>query len=421
MKRILSLPLSLILMCTIASCQHIADGTGDSPYSDTEQGTDNGVYMGNADDSGYVETYVPTGKGGFAIINPRIAAPLDKDVKVKVVADPAVVAENPTAASLKVKGVPAEDVVFIDGDGKEHKGEIVVTIPKGAVTAPITCGVKELDSEKYPFREKWAVGVRIESAEGCIPLLSEPLTTVIKFNREVRVVTSVVDVILGGEGLKIHTNEPFTEEWDEWTIQMSVYFKDLWSSNISTGWFDDPAPGTAMYTRINESQGIQIKSLHERADSWTNKPMSTLEWINISYVYTRKGDSGLVKVYVDDKLHNELVTTPISFGLNSTNTGWSIGNSRWRHNLLREVRIWDKALSVAEIKENLEIPMELDTEGLVMYMPCTKEYFDEKTGLPTVAKGNWRVVVPEKNVNDVHITVVDNVVFPNKKLVVENP
>ncbi|MBR8713386.1 LamG-like jellyroll fold domain-containing protein [Porphyromonas levii] len=421
MKRIIFLSLSLLSMCFVAACTHLADGTGDSPYLDKEQGTDNGAYMENIDKTGYVEAYVPTGKGGFATITPRIAAPIDKDVTIKVIADPTVVASNPTAVNIKAKGIPAKDVVFIGQDGAEHKGEITVTIPKGSVAAPIKCGVSELNPDNYPFRDKWAVGVRIISVDGSVPLLSEPLSTVIKFNREVRVVTSVAEVTLGGWGLNILTNEPFTKEWDEWTIQMSVVFRYLSHNNISTGWFLDAAPGSSMYTRIHSTKGIQIKSLHEREDSWTNKPLNTNEWINISYVYTRDGGAGKMKVYVDDELQNELVTTPISFAVNSTNTGWSIGNSNWKQNYLREVRIWNKALSQAEIKENLELPMELDTDGLVMYMPCTKEYFDEETGLPKVAKGNWRVEKPKKEGDRTKFNFIDNVVFPNKKVVIEKP
>lgn len=90
-KIIISAPVSLPLICTTASCTNIADGTGDGPY---KQNGDNGVYMGNADESGYVEVSMPIGKGGFTTITPRIAAPVDRDIVVKVIADPTAVAEN---------------------------------------------------------------------------------------------------------------------------------------------------------------------------------------------------------------------------------------------------------------------------------------------------------------------------------------
>lgn len=415
-KIIISALISLPLICTTVSCTNIADGTGDGPY---KQNGDNGVYMGNADESGYVEVSMPIGKGGFTTITPRIAAPVDRDIVVKVIADPTAVAENTKAAGIKAKGVPAKEVVFIDAKGKEHKGEITVTIPKGSVAAPITCGVHALDAETYSFKEKWAIGARIVSVEGDVPMLSTPQTTVIRLNREVRIVTSVAQVTLGGYGLGVLSNEPFTKEWEEWTIQMSVYFTFLSHDNITTGYFINPMEGGSMYTRIKDATGVQIKSLHEKENSWTNKPLKTREWINISYVYKRSGNGGIVQVYVDNELQNELATSRISFGLNSKETGWAIGNSNWTGNYLREVRFWNRALTETEIKENLELPMDLETEGLVMYMPCTKEYFDAEKGVPTVAKGNWRVVKREPESAKTTISIVENVVFPNKTLVKE--
>lgn len=421
-KNIFKALLLLLSFSALTACANYADGEGNSPYCDLKTGSDNGAYMGNKDGRNYMEVNIKTGKEGYATIFPRIAAPLEEDVTLTLVVDPDVVAHNVTASSIKAQPIATEDVFFVDSEGNEHQGEFTVTIPKGQVTTPVVVGVKGLDPLKYAFQQRWAFGVKISDASGNVPLLSEPRSVVVKYNREVRVVTSVLEVTTGGWGFNILTNEPFTEELDEWTIQMSQCYNDLWSNNISTGWILEPVAGSALYTRINQDKGIQIKSLHEREDSWTNKPLKTREWINISYVYTRVGDGGRIKVYVDDELHNDLVTTKISFGLNTTNTGWSIGNSTWRKNLLREVRIWDRALTQAEIKENMGLPMELDTEGLIMYLPGTKEYFDFATGLPKVAKGNWRVInhPNPNNVGKNHFQIIENVVVPNKKLVFDN-
>lgn len=422
-KNIFKALLLLLSFSALTACANYADGEGDSPYCDLKTGSDNGAYMGNKDGRNYMEVNIKTGKEGFTTIFPRIAAPIEEDVTLTLVVDPDVVAHNVTASSIKAQPIATEDIFFVDSEGNEHQGEFTVTIPKGQVTTPVVVGVKELDPLKYAFQQRWAFGVKISDVSGNVPLLSEPRSVVVKYNREVRIVTSVLEVTTGGWGFNILTNEPFKEELPEWTIQMSVLYRDLSSSlNIVTGWFLDPIDGGTMYSRIHYEKGIQVKSLHEREDSWTNKPLKTHEWLNISYVYRTVGNGGEMKVYVDDELQNTLVTTKITFKPNSTDTGWSIGNSVWRKNLLREVRIWDRALTQAEIKENMGLPMELDTEGLIMYLPGTKEYFDFATGLPKVAKGNWRVInhPNPNNVGKNHFQIIENVVVPNKKLVFDN-
>lgn len=422
-KNIIKALLLIISFTGLVACTHLADGEGNSPYSSHCAGADNGAYMGNKDKDNYMEVKIKVGKEGFATIYPRIATPVENDVQITLAIAPEVVGSNAIAKNIKAQTIATEDIFFLDSEGKEHQNEFVVTIPKGQVTTPVLVGVKSLDPEKYPFQQRWAFGVKITDVKGGnVPLLSDPRSVVVKYDREVRLVTSVLEVTTGGWGFNILTNKPFTEEVKEWTIQMSVLYKDLSSSsNIVTGWLLEPAmPKAALYSRIHYEKGIQVKSLHERKDSWTNKPLKTNEWLNISYVYKAEGAGGRVQVYVDDELHNDLVTTNLSFKPTSINTGWSIGNSTWRGNLLREVRIWDRALTQAEIKENMGLPMALDTEGLIMYLPCTKEYFDASSNLPIVAKGDWRVVNHAKNNGQNRFTIKENVVVPNKKLVIEN-
>ena len=50
-----------------------------------------------------------------------------------------------------------------------------------------------------------------------------------------------------------------------------------------------------------------------------------------------------------------------------------VGNSGYHNDYLREIRLWDKALTESEINDYLYLPMDPATPHLISYLPLSKE------------------------------------------------
>lgn len=423
MKRLYTLISFATLVALMASCS-LADGKG---LDVDEYGTNgksgkmpgNGIYLSNSASS--MSAVVNEHGGAFTIL-PRLAHPVSEDVTLTLSVVPSMIEEYNKANGLVGENdknalhLLSEDLYsFVAPDGKKSKESITVTIPAGKTNVQVSVVVEPLTPEKNPFKDKLALPVRITSTTSPIKILSSPSDVMLKIDRERKVVTSVMEVT---GPFKIIPNVPFKEAWSSWTFQYSEMHKNLRRNNISPAYMGGGTISSELYSRIHGKNGIQIKNLHEKENSWTQKPLNEDEWINVSLVYEDNGGGGHIKVYVDDEMQNDLTTSKVFFALNTPGVNWSIGNNTWGYGgiKVREIRFWNKALTKEEIKEYNQLPIEdPDTvKNLMMYAPMTQK--EEVDGKMVVRKGDWTI-----DMGATRYKWIENVVFPNKKLVQEMP
>lgn len=381
--------LTTLMFLFITACSNLDDG-GIPP--------ENGVYMENPNSSGVISMLVSSEKGGSAFVTPRLANITEEPVKITIGVDQKILDEYNNLNSLDIEPILSEDFLFVTKDGKESRGEAVITIEKGEYQGSLEIRLDKVDEEKYALSKRFAIPVIIKDASK-YNVLSSPRWTIVRLDRQIK--TSVG--LMSGGNIQLKPKTPFTTPMTEWTFQMSVIYSSLTRGNLTTGYISDHGGGE-FYTRIHQTTGIQIKNGRDGDDTWTQKPLNAGEWLNITYVFKNQS----VTVYVNGEFQKTFSTTPIYLN-NTDNSGWVIGNDGYNNDYIREVRFWDRALTEAEIIDKLYLPQDPETPGLLLYMPVTKETeIQELTG-------SWNVTTA----GTTSISYVDNVVFPADRLVIE--
>ncbi|MBR8729784.1 hypothetical protein IX332_001108 [Porphyromonas levii] len=399
---------ALLSIGLLPSC-NMADGIGND--------SDNAVYMGNANKEGVLAVLASDAQGASVAVTPKLASITNEPVEVTVEVDQEALRKHNKDNNLELSSIAPEDVIFTNSDGQNARGKISATIKPGEMLTSIGVAIENLDPAKYPYSGKYAIPVSLVSSSSKLKLLSKPRTTIITLNR--KITTTVIKINSTGGGISLKPIEPLKEEPSEWTFQMSVMYPNLNIGNLTTAYMGGAATGE-FYTRISSNSGIQIKNGRDGDDTWTQKPLNVNEWLNISYVYRKKSiNSGTLSVYVDGELHKSFTTTTLYPKLGNSDGGWNIGNGNWSNVYLREVRLWNRALSEAEIKDRLYMPQGVDAPGLLMYVPFNRKSLEKKNeaGKYMDETGKWTVSLPES----LKYEFVDHVVFPATKLEIETP
>lgn len=424
MKTNLKYLLSIFAVATVATaCStdnggSFANGIGDN--------ADNAVYMGNVNASGVLSVLASDDAGASFSVTPRLARLATEPVEVTIEVDEATLADYNRKNNLSVKPIKAEDVIFTDADGNDHKGKITVTIKEGDLMAAVPSRIASLNPTTYPYGGRYAVPVRISRVSSGARLLSDPQTTIVSLNRKIK--TSVLRFNTpapNGYSMRIEPTTPYNEEQSEWTLQYIALFTEITGNNQTTA---SLSSSKGFYNRMSLTGGLQVKSEgRDGSDTWTNKPIKANEWLHVSYVYRKQGLQGSVSVYVNGELQKTFTTSLLTMGANMRvpggNTdgsdkpgdGWGFGNSNVRNYYLRELRVWDRALSPAEILDKYYLPEDPASEGLAAYFPFTRESYDTTDNVYKDLTGKWKWYLTQGGTHE----IVDNVVFPAKTLVIE--
>lgn len=396
MKKYILLALSVGVL---TACD-LADGEG--------KGADNAVYMGNANSSGVISMVVSDATGGSAVITPRLANITDEPVEVTIALDKEYLAAYNQAAGLNLEPVEAEDFVLVTQDGKESRGSATVVIEKGQFNASVEVKMPMVDETKYPYSKRFAIPLSITHASN-YQVLSSPKSTLIRLSRQL--VTSVAKFTRGGS-IALVPKDEFREPMSNWTMQVSMMFPSLGNSNqtimsIQSGTGD-------FYTRIHGETGIQFKHGRDGDDTWTQKPLATNKWLNITFVHRNSSE---MSIYVNGELQKTYQSAPIHFS-NNPKCCLFIGNTTYTGVYIREARMWNRALTEGEIVDKEYLPQDISDPDLIMYMPFTKV---EGNGMEELT-GNWTI----SNFRDLDIwdedpaalTYIENVLFPSEELVI---
>lgn len=401
---------SCLLATILTSCsideKGLADGVGDTPS--------NAVYMGNVNQTGVIAVLTSDQEGASFAITPRLANISDVPVSVTVEVDTAALEKYNRENGLTVRSIRPADVHFTNADQREGIGKISATIKPGDLMTTIESRIQSLDPVKYPYNGRYAVAIKITDVKGPLKLLSSPSVTIVTLNRKIK--TSVFHMKSpGGDGYTIRfaPKVPYKEEMSEWTFQYIGQFNNIHGNNQTTG---SLSSGSGFYNRIHKTDGLQIKSEgRDGLDTWTNKPVNEGEWLHVSYVYRKSGLVGKLTVYVNGELVKTF-TTSLLYIDDKKGSGWGFGNSNVSDYYLREVRYWNRALTAAEIQDKDYLPEDPAAKGLEAYFPMTRISYNENNKSFTDLTGKWTCTINDNSVYE----IIDHVVFPAKKLQIEN-
>lgn len=364
-------------------------------YADGEgEGSENAVYMETPESKG-VMPFVLEPEGGSVSIIPRLANITDKEVIVRVEYDHSVIEAYNKQNSTAYVALPASAFKLVTESDEGTAGSIDVKVAKGDYAAQVEVKVGNLDEKEFPNTEKYAIPLSITSTSA-YKLLPSERTVLLILNRPIVTSVAYVSGFLRYKPTKVWSNP-------EWTIQMSAMYSSLTRSNLTTAFISNWA-GSEFYTRINSSQGIQVKNGRDGDDTWTQVPLQPNKWLHISFVHK----DNTVTVYVNGKVHKVFPTGAIWM----TDASWiQVGNEGYRGDYLRELRFWSKALTEADINDMLYTPISPNSPNLEAYLPLTKE------------AGTKDLVAPE-GADNVVVTgtfdFVENVKFPADDLVIVN-
>lgn len=373
---------------SLASCDYV-DGEGED--------SENAVYMATSGSNG-VMPFVLESDGGTAVVTPRLANITDRDVMIRVEYDESVVTKFNKLNGTMYKALPISAFKLIN-EGTNRTGAIDVKINKGDFAAQLGVVVGELDTEEFPTSQKYAIPLSITSTSE-YKLIRSQRTALLILNRPI--ITSV------GHLNKCAIRVKPTKVWDvpEWTIQMSALYYSLdRGTNLTTAFISNWA-GSEFYTRINAKTGIQVKNGRDGDDTWTNIPLEANKWLHIAYVHK----DNTVTVYVNGRVHKVFPTGAIWM----SDESWiQFGNGDY-NDYVRELRFWSKALTEAEINDNLYLPLSPDTPNLEAYLPLTKE-----AGITDLIAPKDEDVKENVEISgNGQVTWLENVKFPADGLVV---
>ena len=274
------------------------------------------------------------------------------------------------------KMLPASEYeLYEEGNtaNKSTNGSLNITLKPGQTAVQVGVKVRPLNENNFPMGVKYAIPLRIVSAS--LPILSNK-DVVVTLSRPFK--TSVAKIKQGyALGVKVADN---IQGSDEFTIQGMFLFEEFHSynnTNVNMSLFQGEM---LPYTRIDAGK-IQVKNGGgDSPDDWAEtSDIAIKKWVQITFTYK----DSFLKLYINGKLvktyqRPSLKVSP-GMRINIENTQTSYSANRY----FREFRLWNRVLTDAEIADGLYLPVEPDSEGLVVYLPITK-----KDGFKDMSKYN---------------------------------
>lgn len=407
MKKIILNTFLVVLILGIVSCQ---DGLGENASA-----FENAAYMSEGTKTISVDRKL----GGQIEIESRLASVAEQDENVTIAVSDFLDKYNKENAT-NFKMLPASEVELYEianPDNKSSNGTISITIPKGKIASRVGVRVGALDSDTYPLGVKYVIPISISSSSANRILSNNK--TVVSLQRQV--VTSVAHV-KDGFAPKIKF-DPEIPESEEFTMQAFFMFDSFraysWGnynmSLISYNWYsrvNQTDINLADTTREFAAEGVVIKPNH---------------WYQATYVHTKDHK---VKIYLNGKHIRTFIRPNVVLKGGTTMSIFNPQTSYSVPHILREVRVWNKALTEAQINADLYNPIDPDTEGLVAYLPIDgeKNKYNDVTKYNNVVElhkatnpstqgiqdgGNFHKIV---EYSEYGITWHHNVIFPSETL-----
>ncbi|MBR8704470.1 DUF1735 and LamG domain-containing protein [Bacteroides pyogenes] len=334
MKKTFKYLLAGILAFLIASCANV-----DVDDVNAQTGLPNAIYLDGAQSSPMKKVVVDK-NGGEATFLPRAANLLASDVNVNITVDQASLDLYNKEYGTSYKVLPAEHYDI---------EKTAVTIKSGTVSAePIKLVIKKSALTVNPSF-KYAIPVKV-STTSSLSVLEANSYEVFALDRVLE--TSAIQQ----KGFCMRCDIEPTMVLKEWTLHYGMKIES---------WFDNQQPVMgSFYSRITRDGKLQYKpGGSDDPKGFSKQSIQPGKWYHVTYTYKNQH----VKAYINGVLEFE-------FDVPSTNENYSkiqasFGNFKGH---LRDIRLYNKALTPSQIAENLYVEDPTNPD-LVVYAPLTKE------------------------------------------------
>ncbi|MFK8288898.1 BT_3987 domain-containing protein [Capnocytophaga canimorsus] len=352
MKKIILNTLLTTLLLGSVGCQETLDETS------TDIKFHNSAYMSLEKATMNVDRKL----GGTVEIEPRLALVAKKDEKITISIDDFLKQYN-QENTTNFKMLPASEVELYEVENPKNfskNGSLTITIKEGKISSKVGVKIGVLNPKTYSLGVKYAIPLNIVSTS--VKQVLSNNKTLVALQRPV--ITSVAH-IKEGHAPKIKF-DPKIPESEEFTLQaffmfdfFRAYQADTYNmSMLSYNW----------YSRINPTDVNLADKVREFATDGLE--IKTKRWYQVTYVKTK---DHRVKIYLDGKHVRTFIMPNVKLKGDTTMSVFNPQMSYSVSHILREVRVWSKALTEAQINADLYNPIDPDSDGLVAYLPIDFE------------------------------------------------
>jgi len=337
------------LACLTWSCADIdKDEVGD------ESKLPNAVYIEGADVNPVTKLTVDA-TGGKSSFTARAANKLGSNVTLKFAINEKALEKYNELNGTHYKLLPAKYYSL--------SAENLTISANNISNGSIDVNVKPLDNE-LDASTKYAIPVSIASAEGG-SLLNSSVTKIFAIDR----VLYTSSLRQNGFYLKTTFNPPYTN-LQEWTLSYAI--------KLDQNKDNQAVLSPDFYSRVTADGGLQMK-VGETDDpkAFAKTKLQPGKWYYIAWVYNRQH----VKCYINGTLDTEFDVPKVET-FTKLNMSWGafVG-------YVREIRLYDKALSTFQVMDNLYIETP-ENPNLLFYAPL-----DKNTGIKDVSKNHHAIKV----------------------------
>ncbi|CEN50532.1 BT_3987 domain-containing protein [Capnocytophaga canimorsus] len=352
MKKIILNTLLTTLLLGSVGCQETLDETS------TDIKFHNSAYMSLEKATMNVDRKL----GGTVEIEPRLALVAKKDEKITVSIDDFLKQYN-QENTTNFKMLPASEVELYEVENPKNfskNGSLTITIKEGKISSKVGVKIGVLNPKTYSLGVKYAIPLNIVSTS--VKQVLSNNKTLVALQRPV--ITSVAH-IKEGHAPKIKF-DPKIPESEEFTLQAFFMFDFFRAYQGST--YNMSMLSYNWYSRINPTDVNLADKVREFATDGLE--IKTKRWYQVTYVKTK---DHRVKIYLDGKHVRTFIMPNVKLKGDTTMSVFNPQMSYSVSHILREVRVWSKALTEAQINADLYNPIDPDSDGLVAYLPIDFE------------------------------------------------
>lgn len=379
------LTLSALLMFGVA-CSSV-DGDDVNGQADLP----NGVYFEGAEADLMSKIAMDEATGAAeAEIGVRAANLLNEETRVRLTVDDEALKHYNAEHGVSYQLLPKKYYTL----SKTELAIAVGNVSAQKIKVSISSSVSELDETV-----KYAIPLRLESVSGTgsLPVLQSSAIKIFALERPITTSALVQRNTRGG--FYLWTEYPGPMVLKEWTISYGFMADRTDHHNqamLSTEWEKNKDLG--FFSRLLGNAGSAVLQFKVGGTDDPNAFLKTRikpnQWYHIAFVY--KGER--VTTYVNGVRDNEFAVPPAAETVGELHMSWGEFSG-----LVREIRIYSKALPASVIRENLFIE-DPANPSLVAYYPLSK-----KTGLRNVARDEFHLKAYKQGSSP-------KVVFPTESL-----
>ena len=363
----------LLLGCT-AACSMLLASCNDAEYDVLE----NQAYIAQTNTNGNTAKKLTVGNDVVSTeLNVRVSSPVKKSSSFSVAGDEAALAQYNTLNSTNYEVLPADQYSL---------SATSTTVAEGETTsAPVTLSVKPYTTALKASGKKYAVPLKITSADGTSVLASG--SSIVYLLDQV-IFQPVPTLNASNYGvMTLRQSYALTE----WTVEMNINMEKLgkqvgeWNNQAIFAASASDGKDGEIYIRFGdapiEGNRLQIKTQGSQMNS--NMLFNDATWYHLAFVCT----GTKLYLYVNGVLDNSM-----DLGgkvVNVDNMSIASSGSYFRTNAMySELRFWTKARSQAEIANNMYVT-DPQTDGLEAYWKMDEgagDEFRDATGHGNICK-----------------------------------